>query len=202
MKVKNTVVMLILVFGLMLITACDKNEKIKIEKLTYNAKDYKISVNVPKDKNYKVIEGIVKEAKNSYKNAEYTIVGDKLRIEIDEADITFTESNFYSKKYGKNKEKTWSNYKQYILDDEITHLKQHGIELIKVDGIENVQYKIYWDNIDGYDGLLRVMDFDAISNKYMLNIYIFPSNEKDKIEELIKDEEVKIMLNSLKIAKN
>ena len=202
MNIKNTLTTLFLIFSLLLITACGKEEKIKVENLTYKAKDYKISVNVPKDKGYKVIEGIVKEAKNSYKNAEYTIAGDKLRIEIDEAEITFTESDFYSKKYGKNKEKNWSNYKQYILDDEITHLKQHDVELIKIEGVENIQYKIYWDDTEGYDGLLRTVNFDGISDKYLLNMYIFPSAEKQKIEDLLNDEEVKVILNSLKITKN
>lgn len=202
MNVKNIVVTLSLILVLLLITACGNNKKIKFESLTYKAEDYKISVNVPKGKNYKIIKGIVEEAKNSYKNAEYTIIGDKLRIEIDEATMTFTDSDFYSKKYGKNKEKNWSNYKQYILDDEITHLKQHGIELITVEGIESVQYKIYWDNIDGYDGLLRIMNTEGISNEYLLNIYIFPANENDKIEYLLKQDEIKTLLGSFKITKN
>ena len=201
MKKRKYVNIIFIILILLLVTACKNEENLKSEKLTYSATDYEISVNVPKGKNYKIIKGIVENAKNSYKNAEYTIISDKLRIEIDEAEITFTESDFYSKKYGPNRKKSWDNYKQYILDDEITHLKEQEIELIKVAGIENIQYKIYWDSIDGYDGIFRVINSDDIGKDYLINIYIFPVDESKNIKELLNDKEVKIVLDSLKITK-
>lgn len=200
MKLKSIVILLIVV---LLTVGCEDNKtnSIKTEKLNYEGSEYTITVDVPKGSKYSFKKGIVEEANNSYKNAEYTLFGDKLRIEIDEDKTDFTESDFYTKKYGTNTEKNWENYKKYILDDDINHLKQHGIELINVDGIEAVQYKINWDFEDGYDGLLRIVNTDKISKNYMLRIYIFPNNENDKIEDLLKDENVKVILNSLKITK-
>ena len=154
------------------ITGCGKVETKKLEK---KVNDWSVSIDVPKDKNYKFYED--GELKDTPEYAPYDqtfiLAGDKIAV--------YFEYNYSSDKF-----------KDFIKD------RGENEKIIKYNGRDAVktEYK-YGDGsgeLVGYQYLVSMDDMDA----YM-SITILPKNEKDDIKKLVEDKEVKVIIDSIKI---
>lgn len=181
-------------------TGCKDNNKIETETLSYDQKNfgYKIEVNVPKEKGYEIISGISKEGTYHDNNASYSIVGDKVRIEFRNSSYVFQTGTDYVKANGKV-EPSFAKFKEYVQNGGTSNQND---EFVTINGRETYKYdRRHGAGTGELKGYVYNFDMDDITTKISVNASIFPVDETQDISQLINDEEVQTILNSIKFEK-
>ena len=94
------VAVIAVIVGIVLMTKGGSNSKIETEKLTWNElKFYKVSIDVPKDKGYELIQGKSEKAPYNW-DADFTLVSERFIIEFENTPYVYNTSNAWEEKYG------------------------------------------------------------------------------------------------------
>lgn len=189
-------IIVLIIVGIVMITSKNGGSSGDALTLTQEEAEYTMSIKVPEDKDnkgtskYKLVtadSGV--ELKDEY--TQYAVIGDKVQIEFEYTNYVYQTTVKYKAKYGE-KDTNFANYKQALLDSEISYI--NDVEEMNVNGKEAVQYK-------ADKQLMRVLNTDNISKKKLIYINIHPVNENDSIEELVQQEEIKDMIDSIEFKK-
>ena len=190
---------LFLVCLLLLLCGCS-NKSIDSKQLKYELGNYDFVVEVPKYENYEIRNGFDDvNDKMGPLLSSFNLVGDKLRIEFVEYNCDFLNYEKFIKKYGPNLQKSWDNYKKYLFDKDFFNISELKTKTIKVNGVEGVEYRVKYKS-DEIDLIMRTLNTDNVISNYYINMYIFSNNDKP-IENLVKEEDVRIILDSIKFIK-
>lgn len=175
-------------------------EKTEIETLTWNGlKFLKVSVDVPKDKGYELIEGRSEKAPFEM-DVDFTLVGEKFIIEFYDTSYVYQTSIAWKDLYGE----TDPNFEDF---KKATTEKINGMTgAVKQVNGEDVVIK-YVESLDlsKYIGLTRYyntdgMREDGINTQFCARFYTLDESIED-VDILLEDEEVKAIFDSIKIEK-
>jgi len=195
-KYKISIILLIFV---LLLCGCGKNEK--YEKMTYSLGEYDFEVEVPKNKKYEIRNGF--DDANDKKGpllSKFNLVGNDVRIEFVEYKGDFLKIEKVKNKYGNDIKMTWENYKKYLFDNDFFNTKELQTSNIKINGVDGVEYRLKYKS-DKIDLIIRTLNTDNIISNAYINMYIFSNKDNESVEEIVKKEEVKHILDSMKFIK-
>lgn len=197
-KLLTTLVFIALLFiGLVALTGCEADKpKIETETLNYDPGQYAkytVSVDVPKDKGYNFIKGDAKDVKYTDGYADYTLMGDKVRIAFKYDSYVYQTSIYYT---GDKENTNFANFKAATY-------KEGSYEDTTIGGREaariDYRYGIGSGELKGYRYTINI---DDITTKNCMRITIWPIEEDTaNIAELINDPEVQTIINSIKVEK-
>ena len=174
--------------------------KIATETLNWdNYKFYKVSVDVPKDKGYELIEGMSEKAPYE-KDPDFTLVGEKFIIEFKNMSYTYNTSTAWEKKYGET-EPNFEDFKKYTTE------KINGMTgaVNQVNGEDVVKQYVKSRDLSKYIGITRYyntdgMRADGVNTEFYATIYAI-DDSIDDIDNLLEEEEVQTIFDSIKIEK-
>ena len=166
--------------------------KVKTETLTKDMSYYKVEVKVPEKENYKFVD----EAKNKPKYAPYypsfILQGDKVTLYFEKNSYTYQTYKDFSKEYPEmDKDKPNLKDLKVVAKHPGKIFKLNGSDALRID----YRYGAGSGELKGYNYLI---DTPSIKGKGYMSVVVLPTNEKDKIEELIDKDDVKVIIDSLK----
>ena len=192
------VAVIAVIVGIVLMTKGGSNSKIETETLTWNElKFYKVSIDVPKDKGYELIQGKSEKAPYNW-DADFTLVSERFIIEFENTPYVYNTSNAWEEKYGE----TDANFEDF---KKATTEKINGMTgTVKQINGEDVVVK-YVSKDSKYIGMTRCyntdgMRTDGLNTEFSATIYVLDESIDD-IDVLLEEEEVKTIFDSIKIDK-
>ena len=184
------IIAVILVAGTVIFVAT-REKGPKTIQLTQTEKDYIMTVEVPEGEEKGTSKYEITDNEDELKGfCQYMIVGDKIKVEFEKRIHTFQTNIKYEEEHGEISNPTFKQYVEYIKNDPYGYF--HGEETVRefeTEKRKGVEY-VY------FDSLIRVLDTDDI-----LDVPVFmtikPLNEEDNVEELMKDPEIKAVVDSI-----
>lgn len=192
------VAVIAIILGIVFMTKGGSNSKLETETLTWNElKFYKLSIDVPKDKGYELIQGKSEKAPYNW-DADFTLVSERFIIEFENTSYVYNTSNAWKKKYGK----TDANFEDF---KKVTTEKINGMTgTVKQINGKDVVVK-YVSKNSKYIGMTRYyntdgMRTDGLNTQFSATIYVLDESIDD-IDVLLEEEEVKTIFDSIRIEK-
>lgn len=188
------VIAVVLVVGGIILIGGNKGTKTLSTEVTLEPSFCKATFTVPATKNEnKEIEPIYKVEEKAKSGAYCGIANDKVAIELDYSSWSYTTYANYKEKYG-DKEGSYANYLEYLKDAEFDSqkglLKSNNVKEVKIGEYNAIQFK--------YMGKMKyILDIEESAGQ--IDLVIMPLNEEDKIDDLLADEEISSIINSVKI---
>lgn len=172
-----------------MITGCGS---VKTETLTKDMSYYKAEVKVPENENYKFVD----EAKNKPKYApfypSFILQGDKVTLYFEKNSFTY-QTHVDFKKEHPDMDVNNPNLK------DMKKVAGHKGDMFKINGHDtfriDYRYGVGKGDLKGYNYLI---DTSNLRGKGYMSVVVLPTNEKDKIEELINKKDVKVIIDSIK----
>lgn len=195
-------VIIILAGGIFMITSLvskkgDSKAIKNPEVLTWdNEKNYKVSVTVPKEKGYEFVDKQSEKAPYEDSLVDFTLVGEKFIIAFEAASYTYQTSYAYKEKYGENDKPNFEEYKKMV-EEKLNSLQG---KIVQVNG-EDVVERSIGSEIRGVQRVINADGklFNSAEKGGMLIADIYPTDPSVEIDTLLQDEEVKAIIDSIKI---
>lgn len=173
-----------------------KEEKAKLETFTWDGfEDFNVSLEAPKDQGYEFVEGQAETA--PYENYPvFTFAGEKFIIEFNVGQYTYQRNSAWIEKYGETEE-NFEDFKK-VLKEEIIPMPG---TIEQVNG-EDVVWQYYtWDGENV--GITRYYNTDGFrkdgwNRKFAATIFSL-DDSTEGIDELLEDEEVKAVYDSIRL---
>lgn len=173
-----------------------KAEKVELETFTWDGlESFNVSLEAPKDKGYEFVEGRAETA--PYENyPAFTFVGEKFLIEFTINSYVYNTSTAWKEKHGET-EANFEDFKK-DLEEDINHATG---TIEQVNGEDVVQRYDSRDN--KYVGIARYYNTDGLRedgwNQEFLAIIYALDESIDDIDNLLEDEEVKAIYDSIRL---
>lgn len=185
---------LIFVVGLMLTGCGNKEVKIETEKLTHDDYKYKFTVEVPKEKGYKLVKKLEKENKYAMDYPDIILDGDKVQLFFKNTTFVYQTSLTIQKKYP-DMDKKNPNFDDFLKYNDLGFTEK---DLVDLNGSRAIKVKAKYGPADNYKLVGYRYYVEKKDSKEYVYMMILPKNEEDDIKELMKDPEVKVIVDSLK----
>lgn len=205
-RINKILLVAIFLVGGLLLAGCNnkkEEEKKKVEKITEiklvygDNEEFKINTVVPADKKekatYKELKATDKDAKLANEKAQYGLLGEKVEIDFNYKKYDY-RTKAYIKKYKKKTKTNFANFKESIMDKTLNS-KLTDVEEIKINDIDGIQYI-------NNGVLVIVLNTDDISTEKYIEITVNPVDKEAKVVDLVKEKDIKSVIDSIKIEKN
>ena len=127
---------------------------------------------------------------------EFTLVGEKFIIAFEAASYTYQTSYAYKEKYGENDKPNFEEYKKMV-EEKLNSIQG---KIVQVNG-EDVVERSIGSEIRGVQRVINADGklFNSAEKGGMLIADIYPTDPSVEIDTLLQDEEVKAIIDSIKI---
>lgn len=188
---------LVLMIGLLLLTGCGKDgAKIETEKLTKEQYGYKLTVKVPKEKGYKFVEKLEETNKYAMDYPAYILDGDKVQIYFKNTSFVYQTSIILQKEHPEM-DKENPNFDDFIKYNTKGYTQKDVIDL---NGTRAIKVDSEYGPADNTKVVGYTYFIEKKNDKGYIYMMVLPKNEKDDIKALMKDPEVKVIVDSISIA--
>lgn len=188
---------LIIMLGLLVLTGCGKKEpKIETEKLTQEMRNYKLTVEVPKEKGYKFVEKLEEKPKFAMSFPDYVLDGEKVQVFFDETSYVYQTSIILKEKYPEMDTEN-PNFDDFLKYNQNGYTEKNIVDIngLRAIKIENEYGPAGNTILVGYTYFIERKN----SDKY-IEMKVIAKNENDDIAALMKEPDVKVIIDSIKIS--
>ena len=187
---KKIVTILFAIVICFVITGCGS---VKTESITKDMSYYKVSVDTPKGQDYKFVDDIKNKPKYAPYYPSFALTGKKVNVYFEKNSFTYqTHVNF-------KKDHPKMDPKKPNLKD-MKEAAGHKGKMFKINGNDafRIDYRYGPGNgeLKGYDYLIETPD---VRGGGYLSVVVLPVNEKDDIKKLINEDDVKVIIESIKV---
>lgn len=187
---KKLIVALFAVVLCFMITGCGK---VKTEDLTKDMSYFKVTVKVPEKQNYKFVDDIKNKPKYAPYYPSFVLTGDRVNVYFEKNSFTYqTQVNFKKEYPDMAKRKPNLKDMKYVAGHKGKMFKINGRNAFRID----YRYGTGNGELKGYNYLIETTD---LRDGGYISVVVLPTNEKDKIEKIIDDDDIKVIIDSIKI---
>lgn len=172
------------------ITGCGK---VKTEDLTKDMDYFKTTVKVPEGQNYKFVDDVKNKPKYAPFYPSFVLEGDKVTVYFEKNSYTYQTYKLFEKEYP-DMDKNNPNLKDMKV------VAGHKGKIFRLNGYDalRIDYR-YGEGNGKLVGYNYLIDTPNIKGKGYMSVVFLPTNEKDSIKDLMEQEDVKVILDSIKI---
>ncbi len=167
---------------------------VKTENVSKDMSFYKVSTEVPKGQDYKFVDDVKNKPKYAPYYPSFVLTGKKVNVYFEKNSFTYqTHVNF-------KKDHPKMNPKKPNLKDMKEAAGYKG-KMFKINGNDafriDYRYGAGSGELKGYDYLIETPN---VRTGGYLSVVVLPVNEKDDIKKLIDEKDVKVIIESIKVA--
>ncbi len=189
MKKRNYLIITLLLMMSMVLAACGGGGG-GVE-LTQEGDNINIMVTVPEGEDGEPAYAFSTEEADLINYADSVLIGEKVTISFDTTNHTFQTSIFFEEEHGEVENPTFEQYKDFMVNDPYDVVMNHASEVTTASR-EAIEFEFL-------NTVTRVLNTDDISDLPTF-IYIRPVNEDDSILDLMAEEDIKAVIDSIEIA--